>query len=220
MGYDCSPALALRELGLRTHAYPFDWVQVFVCQIIECINDDFKHYMTNLSIKDHLPQNSQRMINYYGIEFPHDLPTTINSTGYIGEGLINEDKGSRIVSNWKDYIDIVIQKYNRRVERLKSVLKGNAPVVFVYRGQYARFLLKTIRKSYPQLKCVFVAATPDSVESPDIFTCYPEINGKWNDSDIWKSAILKATSYLETLNNIPNNSHQNTTPYSIFKRKF
>lgn len=37
LGYDCSPAFALRDLSLRPYALPFDWVQSNYIQITNCI---------------------------------------------------------------------------------------------------------------------------------------------------------------------------------------
>ena len=36
LGYDCSPAGALREMGLREYALPFDWVVSTISSLEEC----------------------------------------------------------------------------------------------------------------------------------------------------------------------------------------
>jgi hypothetical protein len=49
LGYDCSPAAALRNLELREHALPFDWVVSNVNSIHKCIEENFSRFHRNLS---------------------------------------------------------------------------------------------------------------------------------------------------------------------------
>ena len=48
LGYDCSPAAALRNLELREHALPFDWVVSNVNSIHKCIEENFSVFHRNL----------------------------------------------------------------------------------------------------------------------------------------------------------------------------
>ena len=41
IGYDCSPAAALRELNLRNEALPFDWVVSNISSLEKCFQDNF-----------------------------------------------------------------------------------------------------------------------------------------------------------------------------------
>jgi len=70
IGYDCSPAAALRNLGLRDVALPFDWVVTNTDSFSQCIVNDFAEFHTDLKY-NHL---RTRLIDKYGFEFPHDYP--------------------------------------------------------------------------------------------------------------------------------------------------
>ena len=41
IGYDCSPASALRGLDRRQFALPFDWVQSSITAITRCFQNNF-----------------------------------------------------------------------------------------------------------------------------------------------------------------------------------
>lgn len=51
IGSDCSAAATLRNLNLKSEALPFDWVDSNLNKIIKCIEDNFKYYHTNLTLK-------------------------------------------------------------------------------------------------------------------------------------------------------------------------
>jgi hypothetical protein len=48
LGYDCSPAAVLRNLGLREHALPFDWVVSSPQSLNACFKERFQKYHTDL----------------------------------------------------------------------------------------------------------------------------------------------------------------------------
>ena len=85
LGSDCSPAAALRNLNLREEAMPFDWCQTSVPQILDCIHDNFSNFHKNLKFNN----TKTRVIDSYGIEFPHDYPFIDNEykEDDIGEGV-------------------------------------------------------------------------------------------------------------------------------------
>ena len=78
MGYDCSPATALKSLGLREFSSPFDWVATDIDSIERCFADGFAGFHTNLKLN----LNKTRLIDECGIQYPHDYPVSILSNGY------------------------------------------------------------------------------------------------------------------------------------------
>ena len=107
MGYDCSPAAVLINLNLRPHALPFDWTQCNIESIHKCFADDFAKFHTNLRF-NHM---QSRMIDVYGIQFPHDYPfeNSDNDVNDVGEGKFGEEKEKEkgIIQNWYEYYDTV-----------------------------------------------------------------------------------------------------------------
>ena len=123
LGYDCSPASALKELKLREFALPFDWIVSTVIILEECFKDNFQKFHKNLKFNN----INSRLIDEYGFEFPHDYPinyTNDADINYTNDVDINIDDvyipESQIINNYEDYYDIVLKKYNRRIERFKN----------------------------------------------------------------------------------------------------
>ena len=48
IGYDCSPAAALRVLNYRNFALPFDWINTNIKGLNQCFEEDFSRFHTNL----------------------------------------------------------------------------------------------------------------------------------------------------------------------------
>ena len=93
IGYDCSPAAALRGLHLREFALPFDWVESNINVLQMCFETKFKDFHKNVTFN----YNKKRLIDHYGFQFPHDYPLT-NMTNFennIGEGVFGGRKGGR-----------------------------------------------------------------------------------------------------------------------------
>jgi len=187
-GFDCSPAGALRELNLRTCAHPFDWTQTNYDSISTCIRDNFKKFHRELRLNN----TKQRLIDAYGIQFPHDYPTTSSKMyvpvddNFYGEQVICED--------YERYVDQVLEKYGRRIERFRNSMADlKKPIIALYRGEYANgFKLKQLLEStYGRENIIFIVATKErpTIQYPSIIACDPEERGKWNDSTIWSQAI-------------------------------
>jgi len=104
IGYDCSPAAALRNLGMRDFALPFDWVQSNIHCIQRCFEENFEKFHTNLR----LDAKRTRVIDEYGFEFPHDYPLDESvSTDVIGTGVFGEEEGKTIVPTWENLCGLV-----------------------------------------------------------------------------------------------------------------
>ena len=141
LGFNCAPAIILKELGLRRCSLPFDWVVTNNMQIINCIEDDFQKFHKNLEFT----LNNHWFIDDYGIQYPHDYPV---------------DEDDVIVSNWKDFHQDVIYKYKRRIERFKTILTSPTPIISLYLGpiKYALKLKKYIDNKYNK-NLIFIVAT-------------------------------------------------------------
>ena len=159
LGSECSPAAALRTLNIRAEALPFDWVESNLNKIMNCINDNFNNYHRNLQFNN----KKTRLIDSYGIEFPHDYPFNIDypfntpdfpfntpdypfntpdypfntpdfSVDTIGEGAFGEEPQKSIVENWSQFHSIALEKYKRRIERFYSYLQSEDPIIFTCRN--------------------------------------------------------------------------------------
>ena len=120
IGFDCSPAAALRELNLREFALPFDWVVSNINVLQMCFETNFKYFHKNLKLN----YNKTRLIDYYGFQFPHDYPFDSNNIddSKIGEGIFGEELDKQIIDNWSEYHEMVLEKYKRRIERFYNYL--------------------------------------------------------------------------------------------------
>ena len=194
IGYDCSPAAALRNLGLRDFAIPFDWVQSDIQSISRCFEDDFDKFHTDL----YMDSNKTRLVDYYGFQFPHDYPfdnieSVENIETNVGEGVFGEEKCSFIKENWPDYYTIVKEKYNRRIERFRTIINDLTPIIVLcrYNTDDVFQLQSLFLKHYKRDDIYFINSTSEPFENNKIINIYTEQNGEWNDSTIWKTGIDK-----------------------------
>lgn len=183
LGYDCSTATTLRNLELRKYALPFDWVVSSRDALTKCINDDFKSYHKDLKL--HTSKN--KLVDSYGFEFPHDYPTITSSYTEDIE-IYNEDN---IVDNWIEYHPVVLDKYNRRIERFLEIVNCKKPIITLYRGRVddAIFLKELLINKYDINIIKFVVATLEKTSNSDVFVCNPESQGDWNNIEIWKNTL-------------------------------
>ena len=136
VGFDCSPAGALRGLNLRSEALPFDWVVSNISSLEKCFQDNFMKYHTNLKLE----HSKTRLIDEYGFMFPHDYPlmdinkNTDNVTiDRIGEGIIGEEKNKIITNNWQQFYSIAKEKYDRRIKRFLNIVNDDKPIILLCR---------------------------------------------------------------------------------------
>ena len=189
MGYDCSPAAALRELNLRDYALPFDWVVSNINTLEKCFETNFENYHTNLFFN----HNKKRLIDYYGFQFPHDYPLNHMSDfeNNIGEGVFAEENGKVITDNWPDYYKIVLDKYSRRIERFKNIINNTKPIIVLCRYNTSQVLqLHALFIKYYKIKNIyFINSSNEIFENDNIKNIYTEKNNVWNDVNIWKECI-------------------------------
>jgi len=199
IGYDCSPAAALRALDMRDSALPFDWVVSNIYAIYNCIQDDFKQYHTRL----YFNKSHTRLIDVYGFQFPHDYPLNdIENidTNIIGEGVIGEENGKTITENWNAYYPIVKEKYNRRIDRFRNIMKESIPIIVLCRYCNTNEVIKLhnfFTCHYNRNDIYFVNSCNEIINHDKIININTEENGNWNDSSLWKNAIDKTIDKIK-----------------------
>ena len=189
IGYDCSPAGALKVLNLREFALPFDWVISNIKFLQRCFETNFEDFHKKLTFN----YNKTRLIDHYGFQFPHDYPLT-NMTNFennIGEGVFGEERGKFITEKWSDYYDTVLDKYNRRIERFKNIINDAKPIIVLcrYNTKDVLELQELFIKYYKNNNIYFVNSCKESFENDYIKNIYTEKDNKWNDINIWKEGI-------------------------------
>ena len=184
IGYDCSPAAALRGLGLRTAALPFDWVESNLDALEKCISDRFAQYHKGVRLNT----TKTRVIDTYGFQFPHDYPTIDSDIGGDDFG----ESGKYIVENWMDYYEGVKEKYRRRIERFVAILLDPRPVIVLCRYSPSNVLRlqRLLTSAFQKKNIYFVNAYPTIYETANVVHIHPDIQ-TWNDAEIWKQGILR-----------------------------
>jgi hypothetical protein len=188
LGYDCSTATAINDLLLRDHSLPFDWIVSDLNNIIKCISEDFINFHKELILNP----SKTRVIDYYGFEYPHDYPNTdaIIEIEKIGEGQFHEKV---INENWQEFIDINLEKYNRRSKRFLDILKSETNLIILYRGPISNIIsFKNFMKNkFNKINIKYVVSNKEEYSTEDMVICDTEKNGTWNDKAIWSDAIEK-----------------------------
>jgi hypothetical protein len=188
IGCDCSPAAALRNVGLRQFALPFDWVVSSINSLEQCLSENFVRFHTNLRCNE----SKKRLIDAYGFEFPHDYPlTTTTNIDMIGKGVYGEQDGSTICDNWMDYYQTVKEKYDRRMERFLSIVRDDKPIIIMCRYNTINEIIRLqelFKKLYQKTNIFFINSS--SISSWENVTCInTEQNGIWNETALWKDAL-------------------------------
>ena len=197
IGYDCSPAAALRTAGLRDFALPFDWVVSNLHSLQRCFEDNFKQFHTNLQFNG--PHS--RLIDAYGFQFPHDYPLRDVSDSEIGEGVFGEEPGKPIIADWSKYYALVKEKYARRIERFNTIMRDPAPIIVLCRYSHHNVIIlrHLIAKYYNKTNVIFVNSTQEKSTDETIISCHTERNNVWNEPAIWKEGLDKARDLIGRL---------------------
>lgn len=189
IGNDCSPAAALRNLNIREFALPFDWVVSTINALEKCFESNFAYYHKNLVFNC----NKTRLIDFYGFEFPHDYPLNhmVDKENEVGEGVFGEESGKHITDEWINYYDIVLDKYNRRIERFKNIITDTKPIIVLcrYNTEDVIKLQEILMKYYNKENIYFVNSSTEEFENDKIKNIHTEANDVWNDATMWKQGI-------------------------------
>tara|TARA_B100000900_G_scaffold164706_1_gene139800 strand:- start:8902 stop:9615 length:714 start_codon:yes stop_codon:yes gene_type:complete len=224
IGYDCSPAYALRILNMRPFALPFDWVESNITSLEKCFHTHFKFFYTKLRLN----KKRTRLIDYHGFQFPHDYPTIKHTVPDDEDNFYNENI---IVNNWSDFYKENLEKYKRRIERFNNILNDDKPIIILcrYPNSHVIFLRKLFIKYYNKNNLIFVNSNPDKmfikIDDTYILSCNTDIN-TWNEAKIWEENILNIINpdFLDTaIDTDIYNWHKlikNPTPIPITKKRF
>lgn len=155
LGGGCMTARAARYNNLRSTAYPFDWMITSTQALTDAIQDDFKQVLL-------LEQTCERddnkaVIDGYGFVFIHDFPTVRNPVAPIDDEIMPVHE---LMPDWRDSINIVKEKFNRRLERLLKLLYDGEPVALVRYGEMncdeAEQFVSLLKQKFPCAKVVLV----------------------------------------------------------------
>lgn len=203
LGHDCAPAAALRSLGFRNFALPFDWVISNLHAVRQCLSDDFAKYHTELRFI----QGNTQLADAYGFRFQHDYPFTDmhDERGAVGEGHYGVTHGRVIAADYTVHYNMVKEKYDRRVARFRALLAHEAEVPLIILCRYntydAHVLYSIICEKCKPGRNVWMVnwrfrAKFEELRRPPpvndmIVHINPQETGIWNDTDVWKRAIEK-----------------------------
>jgi hypothetical protein len=156
LGDACGPVLMLRDLKIRTEAFPFDWIQSPFDAFYKALVSDFAFFLTDLTMRP----DKQGVIDHYGFNFTHDWPTIhdphINplTSDFIGN--------CQLFNEWEKALPLVREKYHRRIERLKQMCLGRNKIIFIRSGSFSRpkeealMIRDFFSKKYPTLEFLLV----------------------------------------------------------------
>jgi len=195
LGSACSVAGAMREYGIRTQAYPFDWIVSPFEGLYQAFDDDFVHLLQedSLTIRSY---DRYGIVDYYGFEYVHDFPTQKPNDTLIKPIEEGHIIGGVIDDNWGDFLPQIKEKYQRRLERLYTVFNGEEEVYLIRYGikdKSEMLLLRDLlHKKYPRLNFMLIALG----NSPEMSIPWQADNIKnfyINDKDLqqWKELFIQ-----------------------------
>lgn len=194
IGQACNPAVALRALDLRKEAYPFDWTVSPFQSLYSAFQDDFHHYIEPDSLTLRKPDH-YGVLNYYGIHLVHDFPAATPNDALaeaIGEGHIT---GGALRDNWRSFIPMVHEKYQRRIGRLRRLFLSGERIYLIRLGdmtkQQAVQLRDLLLSQYPASDFVIVvinqtAEMKHDWQLPRIINKYVDFQGADDNPVIWR----------------------------------
>lgn len=129
LGSDCSVAYQLDKHQLRSHAFPFDWLLTpNIMGIINCIDDDFKKLFVDLEHKN--ISDNFAYIDDTNTFIPNDASTNKMIR------IVNKNYKMSFVHDFQfdmSNYDIVVEKYQRRINRFYEVMKDETINKIFYR---------------------------------------------------------------------------------------
>lgn len=179
LGNCCKIAWFIRDTGLNSYSYPFDWLLTpscnSICDLLENGFNDFmlKDNLSNLgdycrTTKEYtMTGNSKVIDNLYDIESRHDFAWNLS------------------IEN--QYL-LIKEKYQRRINRLYRALNQTDKPVYLVRKQISREqasrLSKTIKTKFPKL--VFTLIALDNTEEIKINWNIPNVRNFYFDNPTFR----------------------------------
>lgn len=177
LGGRCTPAGMMRNLGLRKNAYPFDWMFSKFDALYKTIDDNFEKFLDPATLQ--VAQDNRIVINSYGLEFVHDFPT-IYSSASLND---SETHGwATIRDDWRQFIQPIGEKYNRRIERFKQILTSQEQIFLIRYGLNKNEAIKLrdlLKLRYPSAQFTLIAVNGSNDTETD-----------WGFSDIKNFNII------------------------------
>ena len=132
LGSNCSITWWLKEYGLRNLAFPFDWANITIKQLVLVLENDFKDYAKTIEIKflsDKHPSEeglaSFVLSNIYNIKFAHEVLSDKHLDDFK-LSLINRIDRFKKVKDFVVYVrielTIVKSVYIKELEKLIKLL--------------------------------------------------------------------------------------------------
>ena len=109
----------------------------------------------------------------------------------IGEGVFEEENNNFITDKWYEYHNVVLDKYNRRIERFRNIINDTKKIIVLcrYSTKDVLRLQELFFKYYNLTSIYFINSSCESFENDKIKNIYTEKNNVWNDVDVWKEGI-------------------------------
>ena len=133
----------MKKLGLRKFSLPFDWISIKNIQIIiNILNDDFKSFIDK---SNWLLQKQSSTFNFFQDE-DEDNKKDIHGLDGKGGPLSLIRVSHKIYDlylpheavNLEIDLDVVIEKYKRRIERFRDLLKNPLDKKKIFLGYYKK----------------------------------------------------------------------------------
>jgi hypothetical protein len=148
-----------------------------------------------------------RIRDKYGIDYPHDYPTTdISLNEYSNENLDDIFFCEKVIcSNYEDYTNDVLEKYARRIVRFLNLfyVEKERPIILLLRHPYRESIRikKFLEKKYNRNNILLVIGTSETIKNisdPFVTVVDPESSGIFNDITIWQTGIEKVKYAYES----------------------
>jgi len=142
LGLDCVLAYQLKKLDLRKFSLPFDWISIKNIQIIiNILNDDFKSFIDK---SNWLLQKQSHKFNFFE-DNKEDFNKLLGDEGKGGPFSLIRMKHKiydlylpHEAVNYEIDLDLVIEKYKRRIERFRDLLRNPLKKKKIFLGYYKK----------------------------------------------------------------------------------
>lgn len=145
IGNDCSVAYNLSQLGKRQFALPFDWIRLNnIAQVIQLLENDFDDFLALEYLKVKRTVTGFPLLEDDWIDLPSD---TSGDNGVERPEIVNSKYNISFLhdfysDNFAEELSSIKEKYVRRIDRLREILKNDDITKIFVRG--------TLKKKIPR----------------------------------------------------------------------